>query len=97
MERERIGMIYLDNCATTEVDIDVADSAYKMMTECYGNASSPYGFGRDALHKITEARYQVAQVIAAPTERVFFTSGGTEANNLATREVLEHLQRKEKS
>ena len=63
-------MIYLDNCATTEVDIDVADSAYKMMTECYGNASSPYG-------------YQVAQVIAAPTERVFFTSGGTEANNLA--------------
>lgn len=76
-------MIYLDNCATTEVDIDVADSAYKMMTECYGNASSPYGFGRDALHKITEARYQVAQVIAAPTERVFFTSGGTEANNLA--------------
>lgn len=76
-------MIYLDNCATTQVDDDVAYAAYKMMTECYGNPSSPYGLGRDTLRKITEARHQVAQVIAAPTERVFFTSGGTEANNLA--------------
>lgn len=76
-------MIYLDNCATTEVDDNVAYTAYKMMTECYGNPSSPYGLGREVLHRITEARYHIAQVIAAPTERIFFTSGGTEANNLA--------------
>lgn len=64
-------MIYLDNCATTEVDEDVAYAAFEMMREFYGNPSSPYGLGRTALRKITEARHQVAQVIGAPTERLF--------------------------
>lgn len=76
-------MIYLDNSATTQVDDDVAEIAYEMMTECYGNPSSPYMLGRDALLRITSARNQVAKVISAPTERLFFTSGGTEANNIA--------------
>ena len=81
-------MIYLDNSATTQVDADVAKSAYEIMTECYGNPSSPYLLGREALLRLTSARHQVAQVISAPTERLFFTSGGTEANNLAIQGVM---------
>lgn len=78
-------MIYLDNSATTQVDEDAARTAYKVMTEVYGNPSSPYMLGRDALGWLTAARHQVAQVIGAPARQLFFTSGGTEANNLAVR------------
>ena len=78
-------MIYLDNSATTQVDQDVAGTACEVMTEVYGNPSSPYLLGRDALGRLTAARQQVAQVIGAPTRQIFFTSGGTEANNLAIR------------
>ena len=84
-------MIYLDNCATTAVDEDVAYAAFEMMRKFYGNPSSPYGLGREVLRRVTEARHQVAQVIGAPTERLFFTSGGTEANNLALQGTLAAL------
>ena len=57
-------MIYLDNSATTQVDKDVAMTACEVMTEVYGNPSSPYLLGRDALGRLTAARQQVAQVIA---------------------------------
>ena len=62
-------MIYLDNSATTQVDQDVAGIACEVMTEVYGNPSSPYLLGRDALGRLTAARQQVAQVIGAPTGR----------------------------
>lgn len=84
-ERGEGGMIYLDNSATTQVDEDTARTACQIMTEIYGNPSSPYMLGRDALGRLTAARHQVAQVIGAPARRIFFTSGGTEANNLAIR------------
>lgn len=87
-------MIYLDNCATTAVDEDVAYAAFEMMRKFYGNPSSPYGLGREVLRRVTEARHQVAQVIGAPTERLFFTSGGTEANNLALQGTLAALNKK---
>ncbi len=80
-------MIYLDNSATTQVDEDVARAAFEAMTVNYGNPSSPYMLGRDALTLLV-GRHQVAQVIGAPTRRLFFTSGGTEANNLAVRGSL---------
>lgn len=66
-------MIYLDNSATTQVDQDVAGIACEVMTEVYGNPSSPYLLGRDALGRLTAARQQVAQVIGAPTRQIFFT------------------------
>lgn len=78
-------MIYLDNSATTQVDEDTARVACEIMTELYGNPSSPYMPGRDALRRMTSARHQVAQVIGAPARQIIFTSGGTEANNLAIR------------
>lgn len=64
-------MIYLDNSATTQVDEDAARTAYKVMTEVYGNPSSPYMLGRDALGWLTAARHQVAQVIGAPARQLF--------------------------
>ena len=54
--------IYLDNSATTQVDQDVAGIACEVMTEVYGNPSSPYLLGRDALGRLTAARQQVAPV-----------------------------------
>ena len=51
-------MIYLDNSATTQVDKDVAMTACEVMTEVYGNPSSPYLLGRDALGRLTAARQQ---------------------------------------
>lgn len=50
-------MIYLDNCATTAVDEDVAYAAFEMMRKFYGNPSSPYGLGREVLRRVTEARH----------------------------------------
>ena len=86
-------MIYLDNSATTQVDEDTAMAAYQSMTETYGNPSSPYLLGREALGCLTSARHQVAQVIGAPARRIFFTSGGTEANNLAVRGSILSLRK----
>lgn len=76
-------MIYFDNSATTKVDQDVAEKAMEMMLECYGNPSSPYLLGGEALERLTQARFYIAQVISAPTSSIYFTSGGTESNNLA--------------
>ena len=75
--------VYLDNSATTRVCRAAADKAYAMMTECYGNPSSLHTLGFQAEQEISEARRKVADMIGAAPERIFFTSGGTEANNLA--------------
>jgi cysteine desulfurase len=80
--------IYLDNSATTRVDEDVAEVAWKMMTQEYGNPSSLHYFGSQAYQKLSIARNQVAQVLGVPTECVYFTSGGTEGNNLVIQGVL---------
>lgn len=75
--------IYLDNCATTATDKSVAGLVYRISTEEYGNPSSLHGVGADAYKLIGTARHQAAKVLAAQTSRVYFTSGGTESNNLA--------------
>ena len=74
---------YLDNSATTRVCAAAADAAYRMMTETYGNPSSLHSLGFRAEQEITAARKAVAGLMGAQPEQVFFTSGGTEANNLA--------------
>ena len=75
--------IYLDNSATTCVCKAAADKAYEMMTECYGNPSSLHSLGFAAERELTAARRAVAGMIGAQPEQILFTSGGTEANNLA--------------
>jgi len=75
--------IYLDNCATTQVLPEVAAVMAQALREGYGHPASPHHLGRQAARAIEEARATVARLIGAAPEEVFFTSGGTEANNLA--------------
>ncbi len=75
--------VYLDNSATTRVCRAAADKAYEMMTETYGNPSSLHTLGFRAEREIAQAREAVGRLLGAPPECLVFTSGGTEANNLA--------------
>ena len=83
-------MVYFDNSSTTRTDTEVAALAVAAMTEDFGNPSSLHMLGTRALDMLTAARHQIAKVISAPTKCVFFTSGGTEANNLAILGALKH-------
>ncbi len=74
---------YLDNSATTAVDPRVAQRIYDTMTTCYGNPSSLHMLGLQAEQVIRTAAKQVASCIGCKPEELYFTSGGTEANNLA--------------
>ena len=74
---------YLDNSATTAVSPSAAEKAFKVMTEIYGNPSSLHTKGIEAEKELEQARLSVAERLGAQHEEIFFTSGGTEANNLA--------------
>lgn len=76
-------MIYLDNAATTRVRPEVAAAMKPWIETYFGNPSSPYVIGRDAARAIETARCQVAQMINAEPEEIFFTSCGSEANTWA--------------
>lgn len=76
-------MIYLDYNATTPVDKQVVDHMLPFFTRYFGNPSSSHGFGAGAAPAIAKARATVAGCLGAENARVVFTSGGTEANNLA--------------
>ena len=75
--------IYLDHSATTPVDSRVAAVMTHALTETFGNASSVHGFGQQARAAVDRARREVASLIDARQNEIVFTSGGTEANNLA--------------
>ncbi|MGE5455334.1 MAG: cysteine desulfurase NifS [Methylocystaceae bacterium] len=74
---------YFDHSATTPVDPRVATVIYNMLTDNYGNPSSVHQWGRQAREAIDNARQQVANLIGATPAEIVFTSGGTEADNLA--------------
>ena len=76
-------MIYLDNSATTKPCKEAVEAMTLAMTENWGNPSSLYGFGIDTARKLRDARHAVAAALGAEPDRVFFTSGGTEADNWA--------------
>ena len=76
-------MIYLDNSATTRPCPACVRAMTEALTDCWGNPSSVYALGIDAAHRLRQARQAVAAALGAEPDRVFFTSGGTEANNLA--------------
>lgn len=75
--------IYLDNSATTRVCKAAADKALYMMTECYGNPSSLHSKGFAAEKEMTAARAVIAEKLSAQPGEVYFTSGGTESDNIA--------------
>ncbi len=76
-------MIYLDNSATTKPCKEAVDAMVRGLTDAWGNPSALYSFGIDAAHDLRIARTQVANAMGAETDRVFFTAGGTEADNWA--------------
>ena len=78
-----MSMTYLDNSATTVVCEAAAKKAIYMMTQCFGNPSSLHRLGFEAERELTAAREKVAALMGVPARDVLFTSGGTEANNLA--------------
>jgi cysteine desulfurase len=81
--------IYLDHSATTPVDSRVAEAMARSLTQIFGNPSSVHGFGQQARAAVDRARREVAALINARPNEVIFTSGGTEANNLAIRGVCQ--------
>jgi cysteine desulfurase len=80
---DRLQEAYLDNSATTVVCPEAAEKALMMMTRCYGNPSSLHSKGIEAERELMAAREAVAAQLRVQPREVVFTSGGTEANNLA--------------
>ena len=76
-------MIYLDNSATTKPCVQAVEAMTKALSQDWGNPSALYNFGIDAARQLRSARSQVAAALGAEPDRVFFTSGGTEADNWA--------------
>lgn len=78
-----MGEIYFDNSSTTKVCREAADKVMEMMTENYGNPSSLHSLGFRAEQELNAARDKVAARLGARPEEIYFTSGGTESNNIA--------------
>jgi cysteine desulfurase len=81
--------VYLDHAATTYTDERVLEKMLPYFTEKFGNASTPYGYGRDADKAISLARRQAASAIGAQKDEIYFTSGGTESDNWAIKGAAE--------
>lgn len=75
--------VYADNAATTKVSQKALEAAMPYYTEIYGNASSIYSLGMNSARAIVKARQQVADAIGAKSGEIYFTSGGSEADNWA--------------
>lgn len=88
--------VYLDHSATTPVDTEVAKAVYECMLHNWGNPSSVHGFGREAKKALELAREKVAAAIGAEPMEIFFTSGGTEADDWAIKGVAEANEKKGK-
>jgi cysteine desulfurase len=78
-------MIYFDNSATTKPYPEVLDSFIKVSNEYYGNPSSLHQLGGHAEQLLTQARVQIANILKVNPTEIYFTSGGTESNNLAVK------------
>ena len=89
-------MIYLDNSATTKPCPEAVEAVTNALTENWGNPSALYGFGIDTARCLRTARHQVAAAMGAEPDRVFFTSGGTEADNWAIFSTVKRFGKKNK-
>lgn len=75
--------VYLDNAATTPIDKDVLTAMYRIMESQFGNPSSIHAHGREVRALIEKARKTVSGLLQTSPSQIFFTSGGTEADNMA--------------
>lgn len=83
--------VYLDNAATTPLDEEVLNAMLPVMKDHFGNPSSTHGYGRQTRAAIETSRKTVARLLNASPSEIFFTSGGTEANNMAIRCTINDL------
>ncbi|WP_445956498.1 cysteine desulfurase family protein [Yeosuana sp.] len=84
--------IYLDNAATTQIRDEVIDVMAKVMKNNYGNASSSHSFGRASKSLIEKSRKSIAGFLNVSAGEIYFTSGGTEADNLVLRSAVRDLK-----
>jgi len=89
-------MIYLDNSATTKPCREAVEAMTAALTDGWANPSALYGFGIDAAYALRNARSKVAAAMGAEPDRVFFTSGGTEADNWAILGTAQRFGKKHK-
>ena len=82
-------MIYLDNAATTKTAPKVVEAMLPFFTEFYGNASTVYEFGAKSKEAVSAARETIANAIGAKGNEVYFTAGGSEADNWAIKATAE--------
>lgn len=85
-------MIYMDHSATSPVDPQVLKEMLPYFKENFGNASTLYSLGREARTAMEKARKQVASLIGANPDEIYFTSGGTESDNIAIKGTVNRLQ-----
>ena len=84
-------MIYLDNSATTKPCKEAVEAMHTALTENWANPSALYNFGINTARDLRNARHQVAAAMGAEPDRIFFTSGGTEADNWAIYGTVKRL------
>ena len=83
--------VYFDSAATTQLRTEVIEKMTTVMHECYGNASSTHSYGRSSKSIVENARKTVAKQLNCSASEIIFTSGGTEADNLALRSAVRDL------
>ncbi|MBQ1269768.1 MAG: cysteine desulfurase [Clostridia bacterium] len=88
--------IYLDHAATTKLKPEALSKMLPYFTEVYGNANSQHAFGREAMAAVDEARDFIASAIGAKPSEIYFTSGGTEADNWALKGMVRAAAKKGK-
>lgn len=88
--------VYLDYAATTPTDERVLKAMLPYFTQQFGNASSLYSFGREARQAIARARRQLANLLGAESDEIFFTSGGSESDNWIIRSLADEALQKGK-
>ena len=88
--------IYIDHSATTPLDKRALEKMLPYFTEVYGNPNSQHFFGREAMKAVDEARDKIASLIGAKPNEIYFTSGGTEADNWVLRGVAQQFAHKGK-
>ncbi len=89
-------LIYLDNASTTRPRAEAVEAMNRALTQAWGNPSSLHEFGLDAARELRVARSQVAAALGAESRQVYFTSGGTEADNWAIFGAVKRLGRQGK-
>ena len=83
--------VYLDNAATTPIDKEVLQAMYEVMETRFGNPSSIHSHGRESRALLEKARKTISTILKVSPSEIFFTSGGTEADNMAIRSgIIDH-------